>query len=90
MTNDKRMDDLLASSRLERLRLTMNRYRLSCSPEWLFVYRPGMKIRAKDFSRFVEETTRIAQTLITCASEVRKIASGAASNRLSVSRGAGA
>ena len=52
----------------------MNRYRLSCSPEWFFVYRPGMKIRAKDFSRFLEETTRIAQTLITCALEAQKIA----------------
>jgi len=90
LTNDTSMDDLLASPRLERLRLTMNRYRLSCSPEWFFVYRPGIKIRAKDFSRFLEETARIAQALITCASEVQKIASGAASGGRSISRGAGA
>ena len=53
-----------------------------------------MKISAKDFSRFLEETTRIAQTLITCALEAQKIAqkiaSGAANSRLSASRGAGA
>jgi hypothetical protein len=88
--DDQRIHDFLAAPRLERLRLSMNRYRLSCNPEWIFIYRPGVKIKAKGFSRFLEETTKIAQALMTCASDVQKSASGAASSMLSVSRGAGA
>ena len=67
----------------------MNGYRLTCNPEWIFIYRPGIRIKAKRFSHFLEETTRIAEALLTCASDVRKTASGAAGGTLSISRGAG-
>ena len=87
--DEKRIQDFLTPPRLERLRLYVNRYRLTCNPEWIFIYRPGIKIKAKRFSHFLEETTRIAEALLTCASDVQKTASGAAGRALSISRGAG-
>jgi hypothetical protein len=87
--DEKRIRDFLTPPRLERLRLYVNRYRLTCNPEWVFIYRPGKKIKAKDVTQFLEETTRIAEALLTCASDLQKTASGAAGNRLSASRGAG-
>jgi len=84
----KQINDFLTPPRLERLRLSVNRYRLTCNPEWAFVYRPGIKIKAKELSHFLEETTKIAEALLTCASDLQKTASGAAGNRLSISRGA--
>jgi hypothetical protein len=88
--DEQRIHDFLTPPRLERLRLYVNRYRLSCNPEWVFIYRPGTKIKAKDFSRFLEETTKIAEALLTCASDVQEAAAGATGGRLSVSRSAGA
>jgi hypothetical protein len=76
--DEKRIQDFLTPPRLERLRLCVNRYRLTCNPEWIFIYRPGMRIKARHFSYFLEETTRIAEALLTCASDVQKTASGAA------------
>jgi hypothetical protein len=87
--DEKQIHDFLTPPRLERLRLYVNRYRLTCNPEWVFVYRPGIKIKAKDLSHFLEETTKIAEALLTCASDLQKTASGAAGGRLSISRGAG-
>jgi hypothetical protein len=87
--DEKRIQDFLTPPRLERLRLYVDRYRLSCNPEWIFIYRPGIRIKAKRFSRFLEETTRIAEALLTCASDVQKTASGAAGGTLSISHGAG-
>ena len=87
--DNQRIHDFLTQPRPEGLRLSMNRYRLSCAPEWVFIYRPGMKIKAKDFSRFLEETTGIAQALVSCSAAAQMNASGAA-GLLSASRGAGA
>jgi hypothetical protein len=88
--DEQRIHNFLSPPRLERLRLYVNRYRLTCNPEWVFIYRPGTKIKAKDFSHFLEETKKIAEALLTCASDVQEASSGATGGRLSVSRGAGA
>ena len=88
--DEQRIHDFLSPPRLERLRLYVNRYRLTCNPEWVFIYRPGTKIKAKDFAHFLEETAKIAEALLTCASDMQETAAGAAGGRLSVSRGAGA
>jgi len=88
--DEQRIHNFLSPPRLERLRLYVNRYRLTCNPEWVFIYRPGTKIKAKDFSHFLEETKKIAEALLTCASDVQEAASGATGGRLSVSRSAGA
>jgi len=85
--DDKRVEEFLTVPRMERLRLSMNQYRITCNPEWVFVYRPGIKIKARDFSYFLEETTRIAEALLKCASNLQKTAPGGG---LSISRGAGA
>ena len=47
--DEQRIHDFLTPPRLERLRLYVNRYRLTCNPEWVFIYRPGIKIKAKRF-----------------------------------------
>jgi hypothetical protein len=86
-TNERRVGEFLTAPRLERLRLSMNQYRITCNPEWVFVYRPGVRIKARGFTHFLEETTRIAEALLKCASNSQK---SAPSKGLSVSRSAGA
>jgi hypothetical protein len=88
--DEQRIQDFLTPPRLERLRLDVNRYRLTCNSEWVFVYRPGTKIKPKNLSHFLQETTKIAEALLMCASDSEKAASGAAGGRLSMSRSAGA
>jgi hypothetical protein len=89
-SDEQRICDFLTPPRLERLRLHVNRYRLTCNPEWVFIYRPGARIKARHLSQFLEETTKIAEALMTCASDLEKSAFGAAGGELSISRGAGA
>jgi hypothetical protein len=62
--DEKRIQDFLTPPQLEQLRLYVNRYRLTCDPEWVFIYRSGIKIKAKDLAHFLEETTRIAEALL--------------------------
>jgi hypothetical protein len=87
--DEKRIQDFLTPPRLERLRLYVNRYRLTCNQEWVFIYRPGVRIKAKRFSHFLEDTTRIAEALLTCTADMQKTAFCEAYGTLSVSRGAG-
>jgi hypothetical protein len=87
--DEKRIYEFLTPPRLERLRLYVNRYRLTCDPEWIFIYRPGKKTKAGELSHFLEETTRIAEALLACAPESQNTASGAAGGMLSVSTSAG-
>jgi hypothetical protein len=86
-TDEKRIHAFLTQPRLERLRLYGGRYHLACNSEWVFVYRPGVKIKAKDVSHFLEETTKIAEALLPSASDLQETAPRAAGG-LSVSRGA--
>lgn len=87
--DEQRIREFLTPPRLERLRLYVNRYRLTCDPEWVFIYRPGKKTKARNLSNFLEETTKIAEALLSCASESRNTASGAAGGELSISTSAG-
>jgi hypothetical protein len=87
--DEERIHKFLTPPRLEKLRLCVNHYRLTCNPEWVFIYRPGIKIKAREVSSFLEETTRIAEALLTCASDLQTNASGAAGGGLAMSRSAG-
>jgi hypothetical protein len=51
-------------SALEPLEAILPRYRVACCPEWIFVCRPGKKIRPSAVNVFLQESSRIAAAVL--------------------------
>jgi hypothetical protein len=74
--DEQRVRDFLTPFRLERLRSLIDHYRVTCSPEWGSIHRPGRKISPQALGQFLEETRKIAELLLACAPGVESASAG--------------
>lgn len=56
--------DFLTPAKLTYLREHASHFHVECSPDWLFIYRPGVKVETEDLKEFSEITGAMASVLL--------------------------
>ncbi len=63
-SNEAGSREFFTPARLQCLCTHAHKLRIESSPEWLLIYRPGCKVRAKDLSQFLQMTLTVASGLL--------------------------
>lgn len=56
--------DFLTPAKMERLRLCAQHFRIESSPDWILVYRPGVRVRPEALPDFIQAAALVASTLL--------------------------
>lgn len=59
----------LTAAKLQQLRRYAHYYRIETSPDWLFLYHPGMTVRPEQLPQFLSETATLADVLLSDSPE---------------------
>jgi hypothetical protein len=62
--DQRRAHEFLTPARLQHLRATARHFRIESSSDWIFVYRPGVRIRPEALPEFLQGTSVIASGLL--------------------------
>jgi hypothetical protein len=64
VSDARQVNGFLMRMGLERLDSAIEQYRVACCPEWVFVFRPGKKVKPAEIARFITETSTVAKALL--------------------------
>jgi len=62
--DERSAHEFLSPAKLDRLRATAQHFRIESSPDWILVYRPGVRVRPEALPAFIEGTSALASGLL--------------------------